>query len=278
MRSGGHNWYNKWLLDIGDGNTPSISGAPSDSVEFLEEIVIKNDIIESVYGSNIHNMSVSELSKRAILAPTNKDALEINKKIIEKIPGETKVYNSSDTLIPHDTTDASNYPPEILYELTPSGMPPHILELKVGSIVILLRNLNPKKGLCNGTRLIIEALGENIIHARILSECNNNDSVFIPRIDLRPSDTILPFDFKRRQFPIILAYTMTINKSQGQSFDYVGVMLSETVFAHGQLYVALSRSRNPNQMKVFILDNPIQGDILKDGRTFTSNIVYKEVF
>ena len=51
------------------------------------------------------------------------------------------------------TEEANNYPPEFLQSLTPSGMPPHRLILKPGAIVMLLRNLNIKKGFCNGTRL-----------------------------------------------------------------------------------------------------------------------------
>jgi hypothetical protein len=83
---------------------------------------------------------------------------------------------------------------------------------------------------------------------------------------------------KRRQFPIIPAYAITINKSQGQTFDHVGIDLQTAVFSHGQLYVALSRSRNRDNVRVRIEPNPQQGQLLKDGRQFTRNIVFSEVF
>ena len=156
-------------------------------------------------------------------------------------------------------------------------MPPHTLALKPSVIIMLLRNLNPKKGLCNGTRLIIRSLHNNFITAEILSECNQGETVCIPRIDLAPNDATLPFVLKRRQFPIIPAYSMMINKSLGQIFEHVGIHLNEPVFSHGQLYVALSRSKNPQQIKVFIKDGQLQGNLLNDNNTFTQNIVCHEI-
>ena len=71
------------------------------------------------------------------------------------LPSETKTYLSADSVNCDDNEEAQNYPMEFLNSLTPSGMPPHCLNLKVGSIVMLLRNISLKKGLCNGTRLVI---------------------------------------------------------------------------------------------------------------------------
>ncbi|XP_052114398.1 uncharacterized protein LOC127745579 [Arachis duranensis] len=70
---------------------------------------------------------------------------------------------------------------------------------KKGVPIILLRNI--ANGLCNGTRLIVQDLVENIIGAEIVSGSNIGDKVFIPRMNLIPSDPRTPFKFQRRKFP-----------------------------------------------------------------------------
>ena len=68
---------------------------------------------------------------------------------------------------------------------------------------------------------------------------------------LIPSDTNLPFDFQRTQFPIRPAFCITINKSQGKTLDYAALWLGdENVFSHGQLYVALSRVSSIKNLRI----------------------------
>jgi len=85
---------------------------------------------------------------------------------------------------------------------------------------------------------------------------------------LSPSKTTLPLRFKRWQFPIIPAFAMTIHKSQGQSYGRVGIYLLEPLFTHGQLYVALSRVRSKNQLKI---------EMSANSDNCVDNIVYKEL-
>lgn len=84
-----------------------------------------------------------------------------------------------------------------------------------------------------------------------------------------PQDGDFPFRWKRRQFPVRLSFSMTINKGQGQSLGKVGVYLSRDVFPHGQLYVPLSRVGRSNGLRVSL-------GMTNDGpKTNTANIVYK---
>lgn len=213
---------------------------------------------------------------RAILCPTNDECVRLNE-LVERLPGDAATYFSVDSVLCDDPSEADSFPLEFLNSLTPSGMPPHRLTLKPGAIIMLLRNLNAKLGLCNGTRCVVRQLMNNVIDVEVLTGSAAGDRVYIPRIDIAPSDVNLPFTLKRRQFPVRLAFAMTINKAQGQTFDAIGMHLDEPVFSHGQLYVAFSRCRRMADVKVFTTNNERQGQFAGHMGTFTRNIVFSEI-
>lgn len=254
------------LLTIGNGTYPPDS-------DILYSVGLRNDVcqlvsdretlIQKVFPnltSNIFNRGW--LCERAILATKNDAVNELNHVIQNRLDDNrpSRTYHSVDSTVSQE--EAVHYPIEFLNSLSVPGLPPHELTLKVGSPIMLLRNLQPPK-LCNGTRLSVKRLHNNVIEATILSGTFAGNDVFIPRIPLIP--TGLVFDFKRVQFPVKLAYAITINKSQGQSLKVVGVDLNESPFSHGQLYVAFSRVSSPSNLFVLAPDNK------------TKNIVYQEV-
>ena len=107
---------------------------------------------------------------------------------------------------------------------------------------MLLRNLKPTQSLYNETRLQVKSIESKTLDCRILEGEHNDKRHYISRISLASLDSNnLYASFRRVQFPIRLTFSMTINKSQGQSLQHVGLCLHPEVFAHGQLYVALSR-------------------------------------
>ena len=84
------------------------------------------------------------------------------------------------------------------------GLPSHKLTLKVGAPIMLLRNINQTKGLCNGNRMILTHIGERVLKADIITGSHIGKEVLIPRIILLHGDTKLPFTLRRREFPIRL--------------------------------------------------------------------------
>ena len=78
-------------------------------------------------------------------------------------------------------------------------MPPHKLSLKKGAPIILLRNMAPNMGLCNGTRLIVRNMYNRLIEAEIAVGENSGQIVYIPKMPLIPTDLSLPFEFTRLQ-------------------------------------------------------------------------------
>lgn len=267
--------FAKWLISIGLGKNDDRN---SDFVLLPEKMLCKN-IISSVFGDSLNDLNPQNLASKAILCPKNEDTLKINEKLLLLLQGDLKSYLSVDSVADCDNEEErSRYPMEFLNSLTPMGMPPHILKLKKGCCVMLLRNMNPKRGLCNGTRLIVESLGTNLVECSIFSGERQGEKVFIPRISLDASDSDLPFKLKRKQYPLRLAYSMTITKSQGQTFDRIGVYLPEPVFTHGQLYTAFSRVRSESGLFVEIEECSRQGQIFEnDNNMYAYNCVYREI-
>jgi hypothetical protein len=284
MRAKNDPWFAEYLLRIGRGSEEANGDGeirlPNDiCIPQTGEDTDLDKLIDCIFPALNANMSnKSYITSRVILSQRNDWVDMINMKMISCFQGDEMVYHSFDSVVddPHNY-----YPSEFLNTLTPNGLPPHVLKFKIGCTVILLRNIDPAGGLCNGTRLVVRGFQRNTIDAEIMVGDHAGKRIFLPRILLCPSDDeMFPFQFKRKQFPIRLSFAMTINKAQGQTIPNAGVYLPESVFSHGQLYVVLSRATARSNIRILAVRPEDKNDKKKKTKvngTYTKNIVYKEV-
>ncbi|KAH0608366.1 uncharacterized protein H6S33_001500 [Morchella sextelata] len=240
--------------------------------EFISICTTVEDLCEHVFPAaivaSVHS-NYTAFKGRAILAMRNDLVADFNDIVLNTLTGEAKTYYSIDSADFNNSEEASNeLPAEYLQNLNPAALPPSHLRLKIGAPVILLRNLYPKQGLCNGTRMTVIRMERCCIEVRILGGDNDGQVKVIPRIKLSTTEGELPFILTRKQFPVRLCFAMTVNKAQGQSIDIVGIDLRTSSFTHGQLYVALSRATDVNKLRILQTE--------ERGRE-TENIVYPEV-
>jgi len=269
--------FSSWLLDIGHGR-----GRTVDETICLHRGMVAPDLetfIDQVYpgvGSVPHPPGDYFLD-RMILAPQNSDVRDLNQRILELMSGEEEVFLSMDSVVDEAGVDDglpghNTFPAEFLRTLHPPGLPPGELRLKPGCLIILLRNLCPAQGLCNGTRMVVVQMSRRVLEAKLIGGEHCGERAFIPQITLMPTEgqTGFVFTLKRCQFPVNLAFTLTINKAQGQSVKKVGIDLRVPVFSHGQLYVALSHATGSQNIKVLLPD-------ANRNTCRTCNVVYPEV-
>jgi ATP-dependent DNA helicase PIF1 len=275
--------FSEWLLQVGDDNIGDPDETDPENASWIhiphsycipDNETSVQDLIRFIYDEEtLQRPTATALQEKAIVCPKNETADVINATILDMLHGQTFSFLSYDEAVPKTNDGGATellYPAEYLNTLSFSGMPPHDLKLKIGAPIIMLRNINIGGGLCNGTRMIVTKIYTKLIEAKIITGRRMTEKVFIPRIVLINKDEKLPFVFKRKQFPVKVCYAMTINKSQGQSLNKIGIYLPEPVFGHGQLYVALSRATSPEGLKILMKEQA------KKNGNATKNIVYKD--
>jgi hypothetical protein len=257
----------EYLKKVGNGSMND----GDEKIELPENCIEWEPLSRIIYSEMIENEDYGNMYKVTILVSKHDGVDRTNDEVLEMLPGEITEYRSIDTAVEADTrnrqTDAHLFTPEYLNSIREGSLPPHVLQLKKFAIVMLLRNLNVDEGLCNGTRMIVLDMKPHAILCQIASGSKKGEQHWIPRINVTSDQRF--FTINRKQFPLKLAFSMTINKAQGQTFEKVGIDLQYEVFSHGQMYVALSRARSWDSVHV---------NLGEFGTRFVKNFVYKEIF
>ena len=273
--------HSKWLLSIGEGTLDyAIKNSTIFQIPTSMACQSLNDLEDKVFGGLSHNyMNSDYLKDRAIMSCTNDVIQQCNQSIVDRLPGEAVICESTYRFV----NDNDNLRHDIgsLACINPSGLPPHLLRLKVGTCIILIRNLSIKDGHCNGTRYIILSLTRRFIRAKKLnSSGNESDEIFIPRIPMHSKETDYPVPFVRVQFPVLVSYYLTISRAQGQTFKKAGMYLPKSVFAHGHMYVGMSRCGDPSGLHIFADQSEFThvAHLIDQTNKYTKNVVYTEMF
>jgi len=137
---------------------------------------------------------------------------------------------------------------DIMDRYSTHSLPPTHLHLWKGARISLMRNLKPSVGLYNGQRMTVVSFERNVLTVRLHTD---NTVHHIPRIALKSK--LMRCEIVRRQFPVKLAYSSTVNRVQGQTLHGNVVLdLRRHSFCHGQLYVALTRVKHANQLLLLV--------------------------
>lgn len=259
-----------FLLKLGSNRLPTVSidKNTSNMVELsgIEVVSELDDLINFVFP---FIDEPSACIHRAILCTRNDAVREINNVILNRLQGDLLHFYSIDKF-ENEESDQLFLGPDMLNSLQPKGIPEHDLQIKVGCICMIMRNLSFADGLVNGTKVIVTATSPRLI---TVQKAENTDEYLIPRIMFKASINVnSPFEMTRRQFPLQLCYAMTIHKSQGQTIARVGVDLRSDMFSHGQLYVALGRVTDKNSIKILM-----HSDRVLNGKPFAKNIIIPEL-
>jgi len=191
------------------------------------------------------------------LCSTNAAAQQINKERLDKL-----------------TTSSFFYSGEVKGDFNPKLFPTdYKLELRMDGQVMLIRN-DPEKRFVNGSLARIVGLEEEKITVSMTDESGKTEIFDLPKMTWEVNKYTISADADNpikaevtgsfTQYPVRLAWAVTIHKSQGKTYDRVAIDLGRGAFEHGQTYVALSRCRTMNG--VFLKKPLTPRDIMVDER------------
>jgi hypothetical protein len=221
------------------------------------------NLLDNIRLNEIDEYDLIELNERKVeemeeedffitLSSRNAIVNEINRKKLNELASEVYTYLA-----------------QVTGNFAPSAFPAELaLKLKLGAQVMFVKN-DPEKRFVNGTIGVISEIDNDEIKVAVKNPDGEIVLINVPKLSWEIQKYVLKeeqlsteivgtFD----QFPLRLAWAITIHKSQGKTFDNVIIDIGTGAFDYGQTYVALSRCRT---LEGIFLKRPIRGrDIMVD--------------
>jgi len=219
---------------------------PSRFVRFDEEAFIRE-----VYSREVLEGDPMHLMSRVILSPVNSVVDRINRRVSAMMPSDrpSLAYLSVNTPDAHDVYDPTSavFAIDNLQAIESADIPVHALNLTVGMPVMCMQNLDVANGICNGTTMIVERLSGNIVWCRVNTRFGQRLQPIAPTRFTYNSNG---FKFTRTQLPLRVAFCVTLNRSQGGTYDHVAYHGLRQIWAHGMLFVAVTRVTSPDGLTI----------------------------
>lgn len=190
------------------------------------------------------------------LYPVNEDVRHLNDDELWKLITESNPCRQIDSLDEIIESPKSRKPYDSKFmddckaRLNKDCVAPEHLQLCIGAQVMLIKNLNVAAGLCNGSRCLVIGFapqGQPVVRFLSGQEMQLQTVTWYMRV----SETAR---IRRTQFPISLAWAVSIHKSQGASLDLVRIDLGKKIFCTGQFYTAVSRARTLEGLSIIAID------------------------
>ena len=194
-----------------------------------------------------------QLEQRAsvIIAPTNAIVDRVNRQVTAMMPSDraSRTYLSVNTPDAYDVYDPTSaiLATDNLQSIESVNLPCHALTLRIGMPVMCMQNLDVSNGICNGTTMIVESLGDNIVWCKVHTRYGLRSHPISPTKFTYSSNG---FKFSRTQLPVRVAFCGTINRVQGGTYEHVAYHATHPIWAHGMLFVAITRVTSPEGLTI----------------------------
>ena len=158
--------FANWLLAVGNGLVPNPVALDPLKIHVVSRPI---QLVAATFGTVINSNNIRSLLKNIIVSPTNVNVQLLNAQVLALVEGPNCMRYSIDTVDIH-VDGSTKVPIEFTQKLTPPGMPPHILNIKVNAVYMLLRNMNVEQGLCNGSRFLVKDINKHSLVCELIRD------------------------------------------------------------------------------------------------------------